>query len=125
MKGAIVSDYRVDPDRVIGVLAGVDDAGAGIAQAIIDMENLALEGQSLVTDGRRTLGSAWSDLLDERRYVPGTLAHVVAAAASAVSEATNAVVAGDVDMSVSTAEAESRALDEWGIDSSVSYAQGY
>lgn len=125
MKGAIVSDYRVDPDRVIGVLAGVDDAGAGIAQAIIDMENLALEGQSLVTDGRRTLASAWSDLLDERRYVPGTLAHVVAAAASAVSEATNAVVAGDVDMSVSTAEAESRALDEWGIDSSVSYAQGY
>ena len=54
-----------------------------------------------------------------------TLAHVVAAAASAVGEATTAVVTGDVDMSVSTAEAESRALDEWGIDSSVSYGQGY
>lgn len=125
MKGAIVSDYRVDPDRVIGVLAGVDDAGAGIAQAITDMEDLALEGQSLVADGRRTLASAWGDLLDERRYVPGKLAHVVAAAASAVSEATTAVVTGDVDMSVTTAEAESRAMDEWGIDSLVAYGQGY
>lgn len=125
MKGAIVSDYRVDPDRVIGVLAGVDDAGAGIAQAIDDMDALALEGLSLTVDGRHSLASAWSDLLDERRYVPGKLAHVVAAAASAVSEATTAVVTGDVDMSVTTAEAESRALDEWGIDSSVSYGQGY
>jgi hypothetical protein len=125
MKVAIVSDYRVDPDRVIGVLAGVDDAGAGIAQAIDDMDALALEGLSLTVDGRHSLASAWSDLLDERRYVPGKLAHVVAAAASAVSEATTAVVSGDVDMSVTTAEAESRALDEWGIDSSVSYGQGY
>ncbi|MFS0793908.1 hypothetical protein [Microbacterium sp. 1P10AE] len=120
-----MSDYRVDPDRVIGVLAGVDDAGAGIAQAIDDMDALALEGLSLTVDGRHSLASAWSDLLDERRYVPGKLAHVVAGAASAVSEATTAVVTGDVDMSVTTAEAESRALDEWGIDSSVSYGQGY
>lgn len=125
MKGAIVSDYRVDPDRVIGVLAGVDDAGAGISQAIDDMDSLVVEGQSLVVDGRRTLASAWSDLLDERRYVPGKLAHIVASAASSVSEATTAVVTGDVDMSVTTAEAESRAMDEWGIDSSVSYGQGY
>lgn len=125
MKGAIVRDYRVDPDRVIGVLAGVDDAGAGISQAIDDMDSLALEGQTLVVDGRRTLASAWSDLLDERRHVPGKLAHIVAAAASSVSEATTAVVTGDVDMSVTTAEAESRAMDEWGIDSLVAYGQGY
>lgn len=66
MKGAIVEDYRVDPDRVIGVLASVDDAGAGIARAITDMDDLAMDGQSLVVDGRRTLASAWGDLLDER-----------------------------------------------------------
>ncbi|MDI9890392.1 hypothetical protein [Microbacterium sp. IEGM 1404] len=125
MKGAIVGDYRVDPDRVIGVLAGVDDAGAGIARAIDETETLALEGLNLVVDGRRTLASAWSDFLDERRYVPGKLANIVAASASAVSEATTAVVTGDVDMSFTTAEAESRAVDEWGIDSSVSYGRGY
>lgn len=51
MKGAIVEDYRVDPDRVIGVLASVDDAGAGIARAITDMDDLAMDGQSLVVDG--------------------------------------------------------------------------
>ncbi|WP_278101664.1 DUF6507 family protein [Microbacterium proteolyticum] len=125
MKGAIVEDYRVDPDRVIGVLASVDDAGAGIARAITDMDDLAMDGHSLVVDGRRTLASAWGDLLEERRSVPGKLAHTVAAAAAGVVEATTAVVAGDLDMSVSSREAESRALDEWGIDSPLAYGQAY
>ncbi|WP_230007813.1 DUF6507 family protein [Microbacterium sp. Bi128] len=120
-----MSDYRVDPDRVIGVLAGADDAGAGIARAITDIEDLAMDGQSLMADGRRTLASAWGDLLEERRSVPGKLAHTVAAAASAVSEATTAVVTGDLDMSVSSREAEARALDQWGIDSPLAYGQAY
>ena len=49
----------------------------------------------------------------------------VAAAAAGVVEATTAVVAGDLDMSVSSREAESRALDEWGIDSPLAYGQAY
>ncbi|KTR94348.1 hypothetical protein NS220_09390 [Microbacterium testaceum] len=124
MRGAIVGDYRVDPDRVIGVLASVDDAGAGIADAISGIDALALEGGSLSVDGRRTLSAAWGDFLEERRLVPGKLAHIVASSATAVTEATTAVVAGDVEMSVTAGEAESRALDDWGIDSLDAYTSG-
>jgi len=122
MRGAIVGDYRVDPDRVIGVLAGVDDGGAGIADAIAEIDALASDGALLSVDGRRALSAAWSDFLEERRLVPGKLAYAVAAAASAVSEATTAVVTGDVEMSVTAGEAESRAWGEWGIDSPDAYA---
>jgi len=126
MRGAIVGDYRVDPDRVIGVLASVDDAGAGIADAITDIDALALEGDSLSVDGRRALLAAWGEFLEERRFVPGKLAHIVAASATAVTDATTAVVTGDVEMSVTAGEAESRALDDWGIDSLDAYTSvGY
>ncbi|MEX0151662.1 MULTISPECIES: hypothetical protein [Microbacterium] len=108
-----MSHYRVDPDRVIGVLAGVDDAGAEMAPAISGMTDAALDGEGLVVDGRRTLLAGWWAFLEERRSVPGRLARVVAAAASAVSAATVAIVTGDVDMGVSAAEAETRALTEW------------
>jgi hypothetical protein len=121
MRGAIVGDYRVDPDRVIGVLASVDDAGVGIATAITDIDALSLEGSSLSADGRRTLSAAWGEFLEERRLVPGKLAYIVAASATAVTEATAAVVTGDVEMSVTAGEAESRALDDWGIDSLDAY----
>ncbi|MBM3716201.1 MAG: hypothetical protein FJW64_10820 [Actinobacteria bacterium] len=108
-----MSHYRVDPDRVIGVLAGVDDVGAEMAPAISGMTDAALDGDGLVVDGRRTLLAGWWAFLEDRRSVPGRLARVVAAAASAVSTATAAIVSGDVDMAVNATDAETRAVREW------------
>lgn len=118
-----MSTYRVDPDRVIGVLAGVDDAGAELTTAIAGMNDAAVDGAHLVVDGRRTLFAGWWGFLEERRSVPGRLARAVASAAAAVNAATVAVVTGDVNMMLSTRDAEARAQDEWGFPSAWSLSE--
>lgn len=114
--------WRVDPDRVVGVLAGVDEEGARLGQLIADAEALAFEGgSSLVVDGRTALAQAWEAFLDDRRLVPGKLIHAVTTCSAAVSEATVAVVAGDAEMAANGGVAAQYALREWDIDSVHAY----
>lgn len=116
--------WSVDPDRVVGVLAGVDDNGSGLASALKQADELAFSASSLSVDGRTTLSNAWAAFIDERRMVPGKLMHVLASSARSVSEATVAVVAGDAEMESNARTAEERALTEWGIESMDAYGGG-
>lgn len=116
--------WRVDPDRVVGVLAGIDDDGVELARSVGRVEELLYSRSSLSVDGRTALANAWSAFIDERRLVPGTLMHVLASSAQALTEATVAVVAGDEQMASDGREATARALDEWGIDSATAYGEG-
>ncbi|MDW4574012.1 hypothetical protein R8Z57_14625 [Microbacterium sp. M3] len=120
----MTDSWSVDPDRVIGVLAGVDDEGVELAEAAAAMDRLAASGATLSVDGRTTLSQAWEAFLDERRLVPGKLMHTLAMSAQALTEATTAVVAGDARMMSDGRDAEARALDEWGIDSPNAYGGG-
>jgi hypothetical protein len=120
-----MSGWRVDPDRVVGILAGVDDEGARLAQAVTDTDALAWNhAATLSVDGRTAVLHAWQAFFDDRRLVPGKLIHVVTRAASAVTEATTAVVAGDETMAGDSRRAEEYALENWGIDSPWAYQVG-
>lgn len=117
-----MSDWRVDPDRVIGVLAGIDDDGIALTQAVTDVQSLAWEGGAgLKADGRTTVANAWNTFLDDRMLVPGKLIHVLSAAAVAVTSATTAVVAGDEQMAGDARNAEALALERWGIEPAAAY----
>lgn len=117
--------WRVDPDRVIGVLAGVDDEGAGLARAATDIDALAARGSAgLNPDGRTAVANAWQNFIDERRLVPGKLVHVLTSSARAVGEATVAVVAGDERMASDTRQVGQYALEQWGIETELAYMSG-
>ena len=116
--------WSVDPDRVVGVLAGVDDEGVQLAAAAASLDEAVYAGGGLSADGRTVLSNAWQAFLDERRLVPGQLMHVLAASAQSVTEATVAVVTGDERMASDSRTAEATALDEWGIDSAAAYGDG-
>lgn len=121
-----MSGWRVDPDRVIGILAGIDDEGVHLEQAVTDTDALAWENDAaLSVDGRTRLLHAWQAFFDDRRLVPGKLIHVVTRSASAVTGATTAVVAGDDTMAGDTRQSEQHALDSWGIDSVLAYQDGW
>ena len=91
--------WRVDPDGVAGVLAGVDDTASKFEKSRAEIEQAAFEGGgTLVADGRTVLSSAWEVFLEDRRLVPGKIMYAINAAAGAVSDATVAVVAGDEQM---------------------------
>lgn len=119
-----MSGWRVDPDRVVGVLAGVDECGSALAAVTAEADALSMAGSGLIADGRHALAQAWEAFLEERRSVPGKLAYSVSSAASAVSSATLDVVAGDVEMADSGAAAEDLALQRWGIDTFSAYVDG-
>lgn len=120
--------WSVDPDRVVGVLAGIDDEGTELARAAASIDELVYARATLSVDGRTALSNAWGAFLEERRLVPGTLMHTLAASAAALTEATVAVVAGDEQMAAdgraASVAAEATALDEWGIDSPDAYGNG-
>jgi len=120
----VTDGWSVDPDRVMGVLAGVDDAGASLEGAGKAMDELSFSASSLSVDGRTMVSNAWASFVGERRLVPGKLMHVLASSARSVTEATVAVVAGDAEMETNAATAEERARVEWGIESDVAYGGG-
>jgi len=108
--------WRVDPDGVAGVLAGVDDTASRFEKSRDEIEEAAFEGgETLIADGRTALSSAWEVFLEDRRLVPGKIMYAINAAAGAVSEATVAVVAGDEQMAGEIRTAARRAEDAWGI----------
>lgn len=117
--------WRVDPDLVVGILAGIDDEGVDLALAAVSMNELAFEGGAgLKVDGRTTLANAWNAFLDDRRLVPGKLIHVLSSSAQSVTDATVSIVTGDEQMAGDGRDAETYALAEWGIDSSDAYGNG-
>lgn len=106
--------WRVDPDGVAGVLAGVDDTASRFEKSRDEIEKAAFEGGgTLVADGRRSLASAWEAFLEERRLVPGKIMYAVNTAARAVEEATVVVVTGDEQMERDLQASESMALPDW------------
>lgn len=108
--------WRVDPDGVAGVLAGVDDTASRFEKSRDEIEEAAFEGgETLIADGRTALSSAWEVFLEDRRLVPGKIMYAINAAAGAVSEATVSVVAGDEQMAGEMRAAAQRAEDAWGI----------
>ncbi|MFE7844389.1 DUF6507 family protein [Microbacterium sp. NPDC057407] len=116
--------WRVDPDRVVGILAGIDDAGSVLTRAAKDVDALYPAPVSLALDERTSVATAWTDFFEDRRAVPGKLIHVLSSSATALSEATVAVIAGDERMAADAAVAERQAFDRWGLDSSVAYGNG-
>lgn len=116
--------WSVDADRVLGILAGVDDAGSGLADAANGMDEMLYSASSLSVDGRTAVSNAWADFISERRLVPGKLMHLLASSANSVTEATVAVVAGDAEMETNAIAAEERARVEWGIESVAAYTGG-
>ena len=114
-------DWNVDPDGVLGVLAGVDDQGPAFQSAHDDFDGLSSSGGSLVVDGRDVLAQAWETFASDRRLVPGKLMHAVRSAAGAVSAATIAIVAGDDEMAEDQYAAGQYAEQEWGIAPAAAY----
>jgi len=118
-----VEQWRVDPDGVLGVLAGIDDLGPQFESAYTDIDDAARSGEaSLSADGRTVLSTAWDSFMSQRRLVPGKLMHSVSASAAAVGEATVAIVTGDEQMMENVAAAEKHAEDAWGIAPPAAYA---
>lgn len=65
---AAVSGWRVDPARVPGVLAGVDEDGARLEQVVDATDEMVSNGLSSPQLDRGTaVASAWQDFFDERR----------------------------------------------------------
>ncbi|MFK0403250.1 DUF6507 family protein [Microbacterium sp. NPDC090225] len=108
--------WRVDPDGVAGVLAGVDDTASRFEKSRDEIEEAAFEGaETLIADGRTALSSAWEVFLEDRRLVPGKIMYAINAAAGAVSDATVAVITGDEQMAGEMRTAAQQAEDAWGI----------
>ncbi|GAB3630799.1 hypothetical protein GCM10027421_01520 [Microbacterium shaanxiense] len=111
-----MGQWRVDPDGVLGVLAGIDDLGPQFESAYTGIDDAATNGRAALTaDGRTVLSSAWEAFMSQRRLVPGKLMHSVSGSAAAVGEATVAIVAGDEQMADNVSTAEKHAEDAWGI----------
>jgi hypothetical protein len=117
-----MSDYRVDPDGVLGVLAGLDDLGTDFETAAVDVETAADDGAAaLAIDDRTVMSRAWNSFMNERRSVPGKVMHTINVCSQAVSEATLAVVAGDEQMAAATSSAQAQTGSPWGIAPSHAY----
>jgi len=117
-----MSSWRVDPDCVLGVLAVVDEHGQTIETEQSNLNDIAFSGGgSLTAGGRTSMATAWTEFLERRRLVPGKLMYVMQGRISAVSEASIAVVMGDVEMSDNARDRESVAFDEWGIGPAYEY----
>ncbi|MFS0854576.1 DUF6507 family protein [Microbacterium sp. 179-I 3D4 NHS] len=115
-----MDEWSVDTAGVLGVLAGVDSAGADFESAHEKIVEAAESGAALSVDGRRTLSDAWAAFLELRSLVPGKVMHVAASAAASLGEASAAVVAGD-DQMAADSDAARRAAEEWGIGSPEAY----
>jgi hypothetical protein len=99
-------DYRVDPDGVLGLLAGVDALGGEFETAYREIDSAAADGPATLTiDGRTAVANAWRTFMEERRIVPGAVMYSISSSAQAVSEATVAIVAGDEQMAAATVAA--------------------
>lgn len=117
-----MGQWRVDPDGVLGVLAGIDDLGPQFESAYTGIDDAASSGGAALTaDGRTVLSSAWESFMSQRRLVPGKLMHSVSGSAAAVGEATVAIVAGDEQMADNVTAAERHAEDAWGIAPRAAY----
>lgn len=114
-------DWRVDPDGVVGVLAGVDDQGAAFEAVHEEVAALAADSAALTVDGRDVLASAWNSFFSERSLVPGKLMYAINGAAGAVGAATVAVITGDDEMSEDQYAAAQHAEDAWGIAAPAAY----
>lgn len=110
-----MSQWRVDPDGVVGVLAGIDDLGPDFEAVQRGIRDAASTASALSVDGRAVMSGAWDAFMESRSLVPGKIMHEVAAAASGVGAATAAIIAGDEEMAVGTHAAQSHAEDAWGI----------
>ncbi|MFJ2367747.1 DUF6507 family protein [Microbacterium sp. NPDC087665] len=110
-----MTHWRVDPDGVLGVLAGIDDLGPDFESVQTGISEAAMAASTLSVDGRTALSSAWEAFMEMRSLVPGKIMHSVRVAASGVGSATTAIVAGDEEMAADTQAAQSRAEDAWGI----------
>lgn len=107
--------WSVDPDGVLGVLAGVDDLGPDFESAQSQISAAAMSASTLSVDGRSVLSRAWDTFMESRALVPGKIMYSLNAAASGVGSAMIAVVVGDEQMVTDTQAAEARAEDAWGI----------
>lgn len=120
-----MSEYRVDADGVLGILAGLDDLGDEFEKAVRDIDEVADDGTTaLAIDDRTVMSRAWTAFMDERRSVPGKVIHTINVSSQAVSEATLAIVAGDEQMATDTEAAQEHAEDAWGIAPSLAYMPG-
>lgn len=108
--------WDVDPDGVLGVLAGLDQLGSSFESARTEATALRSDGAAaLCADGRTVVSDAWAQLMDLRALVPGKLMFVLSRSAAAVGEATVEVVLGDDEMARTATEAERHAQEAWGI----------
>lgn len=120
-----MSEYRVDADGVLGILAGLDDLGDEFEKAVRDIDEVADDGTTaLAIDDRTVMSRAWTAFMDERRSVPGKVIHTINVSSQAVSDATLAIVAGDEQMATDTEAAQEHAEDAWGIAPSLAYMPG-
>lgn len=111
-----MAEWRVDPDGVLGVLAGVDEQGLELVSAHDALDAAAADGGSTLSiDGRTTLSQAWDEFMSSRRLIPGKLMYVLKNSSAAVSDATVAVVTGDDQMSDDLSSAQQHAQDAWNI----------
>lgn len=91
--------YRVDPDGVLGLVAGLDDLGADFESAYRGIDDAATSGpSSLTVEGRMVVAKAWRTFMEDRRVVPGAVMYSISSSAQAVGDATVAIVAGDEQM---------------------------
>ncbi|MFF7294064.1 DUF6507 family protein [Microbacterium sp. NPDC008134] len=116
-----MDDWNVDADGVLALLTSIDTVGPDFERAHRDITDAAESGAALAAGGRTVVKTAWTTFIEDRSLVPGKIMHEVAAAASAVSEATAALVAGDEQMSLDTTAAQSRA-ESWGIAPTEAYS---
>lgn len=120
-----MSEYRVDPDGVLGILAGLDDLGDEFEKAGRDVEQVADDGATaLAIDDRTVMSRAWNTFMDDRRSVPGKIMHTINVSAQAVGEATLEIVTGDVQMATDTTQAQGGIQNPWGIAPSYAYMPG-
>lgn len=92
-------DYRVDPDGVLGMLAGLDTLGGDFESAHREIDSAAAEGPAALTvDGRTAVANAWRTFMEDRRIVPGAVMYSISASAKAVGDATVVIVTGDEQM---------------------------
>ena len=115
-----MTHWRVDPDGVVGVLAGVDELGPEFESAQTSITDAAGAASALSVDGRTTLSNAWVSFMHSRALVPGKILHSVSDAASRLSRATVAITTGDDEMTTTT-QAAQHAQDAWGLDIAGAY----
>lgn len=119
-----MGEWRVDPDGVMGVVAGLDELGPAFEASLTATQDAGSCASLLSIDGRTTLSDEWASFMAERSSVPGKVMFAVCDAARSLGEAVSAVVAGAEDMSANSDAASARAYDEWNIASPSAYTVG-